>query len=55
MQKKTENKKNLKVPVECYSRIVGYYRPVSDWHIKKQAEFRDRKEYIINEKELRDE
>lgn len=30
---------------EVYSRIVGYYRPVQQWHIGKQEEFRQRKEY----------
>ena len=49
-----QNQKNLKIPVEVYSRIVGYFRPVSQWHVKKQAEFYDRKEYIVNEKELRE-
>lgn len=28
---------------EVYSRIVGYYRPVSNWNIGKQEEFKDRK------------
>jgi ribonucleoside-triphosphate reductase len=28
---------------EVYSRVVGYYRPVSKWNIGKQEEFRDRK------------
>jgi ribonucleoside-triphosphate reductase len=32
-------------PAEVYSRIVGYYRPVQNWHIGKQEEFRNRLEY----------
>ena len=32
-------------PAEVYSRIVGYYRPVANWHVGKQAEFRERLEY----------
>ncbi|MEM3402365.1 MAG: ribonucleoside triphosphate reductase [Candidatus Hadarchaeales archaeon] len=32
-------------PAEVYSRIVGYYRPVQNWHTGKQEEFRERKEY----------
>jgi len=28
---------------EIYSRIVGYLRPVSQWNVGKQQEFRDRK------------
>lgn len=30
---------------EVYSRIVGYYRPVSNWNIAKKQEFKDRKLY----------
>jgi len=32
---------------EVYSRIVGYIRPVKQWHIGKRQEFKDRKEYKI--------
>ena len=32
-------------PAEVYSRIVGYYRPVQNWHVGKQEEFRERLEY----------
>ena len=27
---------------EVYSRVVGYYRPVSEWNHGKRAEFGDR-------------
>lgn len=37
-------------PVEVYSRIVGYLRPISNWNPGKVEEFRRRKEYIINER-----
>lgn len=30
---------------EVYSRVVGYIRPVQQWHEGKQAEFGDRKEF----------
>ena len=30
---------------EVYSRVVGYYRPVQNWNIGKQEEFKDRLEY----------
>ena len=30
------------VPVECYSRIVGYIRPVGQWNLAKQVEFSER-------------
>lgn len=32
---------------EIYSRVVGYIRPIQQWNKGKQAEFIDRKEYII--------
>ncbi|MBN1498778.1 MAG: hypothetical protein JW982_01360 [Spirochaetes bacterium] len=38
---------NKKVPVEVYSRVVGYYRPVNQWNKGKQEEFAERKEYAI--------
>ena len=38
-----------KGPVEVYSRIVGYMRPIATWNPGKQQEFVDRKTYIINE------
>jgi len=40
----------LKVPCEIYSRVVGYFRPVSGWNKGKQEEFKDRKEYKVREK-----
>jgi len=30
---------------QVFSRIVGYYRPVQNWHAGKQEEFKDRLEY----------
>ncbi|MDD5099034.1 MAG: ribonucleoside triphosphate reductase [Candidatus Colwellbacteria bacterium] len=32
---------------EIWSRVVGYYRPVSQWNKGKQTEFADRKEYMV--------
>ena len=32
---------------EVYSRVVGYIRPVQQWHQGKQAEFKDRKEFVV--------
>ncbi len=34
---------------EVYSRIVGYLRPVGQWHVGKQAEFAVRKTYQIEQ------
>jgi len=32
---------------EVYSRIVGYLRPLQQWNLGKQREFKERKEYKI--------
>ena len=36
-----------RVPVECYSRIVGYMRPIKSWNPAKQEEFKDRQVYDV--------
>ena len=36
---------NERTKCEIYSRVVGYYRPVSQWNDGKQSEFADRLEY----------
>ncbi|MCX6089740.1 MAG: ribonucleoside triphosphate reductase, partial [Candidatus Atribacteria bacterium] len=33
---------------EVYSRVVGYYRPVQRWNQGKREEFRQRREYAVN-------
>ncbi len=40
-------KKVVKIPVETYSRVVGYFRPVQNWNKGKKEEFRLRREFII--------
>ncbi len=37
----------IKQPCEVYSRVVGYYRPVTQYNVGKQREFRDRKTFKI--------
>ena len=37
------------VPCEVYSRVVGYLRPVSGWNRGKIEEFRQRKEFVVEE------
>ena len=37
----------VKQPCEVYSRIVGYLRPIQQWNLGKQEEFKDRKEFKI--------
>ena len=34
-------------PVECYSRVVGYIRPIEQWNPAKREEFSMRKAYAI--------
>lgn len=42
-------KEEPKVPVEVYSRVVGYFRPVNGWNKGKQEEFRLRKTADVKE------
>ncbi|MBU2539627.1 hypothetical protein KJ786_00480 [Patescibacteria group bacterium] len=37
----------VKQPCEVYSRVVGYYRPIQQWHKGKKQEYKERKEYKI--------
>ena len=32
---------------EVYSRVTGYFRPVSNWNKGKKEEFKDRKTYDV--------
>ena len=34
-------------PTEVYSRIVGYFRPISNWNNGKQEEYGNRKTYSV--------
>lgn len=43
---KSQELKNFQ-PCEVYSRIVGYLRPVQQWNLGKQREFKERKEYKL--------
>jgi ribonucleoside-triphosphate reductase len=40
-------------PVETYSRVVGYIRPVSQWNKGKIEEFKQRKEFVVEETTIR--
>lgn len=33
---------------EVYSRVCGYFRPVSNWNKGKKEEFKDRKTFQVN-------
>ena len=37
-------------PMEVYSRVVGYYRPVQMWNPAKQEEFKNRVNFKLDEK-----
>ena len=41
----------IKIPCNIYSRVCGFYRPVSQWNNGKREEYRDRKQYNKNEVE----
>ncbi len=43
----TESKVEVKIPCEVYSRIVGYLRPVQNWHQGKQQEFAERQTFQV--------
>jgi len=34
-------------PTEVFSRVVGYHRPIKNWHAGKRQEFQDRKEFDV--------
>ena len=33
---------------ECYSRVTGYMRPVTNWNKGKREEFKDRKMFNVS-------
>ena len=45
----TRPKVEMKIPCEVYSRIVGYLRPVENWHEGKRQEFSERKTFQVIE------
>lgn len=40
---------SIQQPCEVYSRVVGYIRPVQQWHKGKQEEYKERKEFVYSE------
>ena len=40
----------IQQPCEVYSRVVGYIRPVQQWHPGKQEEYRDRLVFKVKER-----
>lgn len=41
-----ELKDEERQPVECWSRCMGYFRPVSEWNRGKKSEFAERKCFV---------
>lgn len=41
------------IPCEVYSRVVGYLRPVTSWNKGKVEEFKQRKEFVVEETTIR--
>ena len=39
--------KQLKIPTEIYSRVVGYFRPTSQWNKGKREEYSERVILIV--------
>lgn len=44
-----------KIPVEVYSRVCGYFRPVSQWNKGKKEEFKERVYITDTQGKLNDE
>jgi anaerobic ribonucleoside-triphosphate reductase len=42
-------KTQIRVPTEVYSRVSGYYRPVTNWNKGKQQEFSERRYFKVEE------
>jgi ribonucleoside-triphosphate reductase len=42
----------IEQPCEVYTRVVGYLRPVGQFNLGKQQEYRDRKEFKIKKESL---
>ena len=49
VEPKTENKTELRIPVLTYSRVSGYYNPVTAFNKGKREEFSERKYLNIQE------
>lgn len=41
-----ESCKDQRQPVECWTRVMGYFRPVSGYNKGKKSEFAERKWFV---------
>lgn len=48
--KLTDNVKKCGKTMEIYARVVGFMRPISQWNKGKREEYKDRKHFILEEK-----
>jgi len=55
MEHLQEQQQEKRIPCEVYSRIVGYLRPVQNWHRGKQQEFKERRTFRVPEEVRQDE
>lgn len=39
--------RDKKIPVEVYSRVVGYFRPTDQWNKGKRQEYTERREISV--------
>jgi ribonucleoside-triphosphate reductase len=39
--------KQVKIPTEIYSRVVGYFRPTSQWNRGKMEEYSERINLVV--------
>lgn len=44
-EEKIELKDEERQPCEVWTRVMGYFRPVDNWNIGKQQEFKDRQNF----------
>ena len=49
----TSSRKSQRTPCEAYSRGTGYLRPVNQWNDAKQAEFANRRTFVVREDQLK--
>ena len=49
----TSSRKSQRPPCEVYSRVTGYLRPVNQWNDAKQAEFANRRTFVVREDQLK--
>lgn len=40
---------NERQPVECWTRVMGYFRPLSQFNIGKKSEFKERVWFLESE------